>query len=472
MIDRNPGNDAIVAHAPCQVPRARRAESTSSAAFVMHIPRKRGFTVRTTLSFVVIAGLLLAVPNVGHGGDPTRTCAKKKLGATAKKVSDKLKCFATAAGKAVPVDTACLAKAEATFVNAFAKAEAKGGCPTTSDAASVESLVDDCVNAVQTALGTALAKNPCLKAKLTAAAKKAASKIACSATAASKGRTADPICIAKVEATFAKNFPKKEAKGGCVTTGDVASVETIVDSQCVAPLVGALPLPTVRPSPTRTATPVVTKTATPQATATPAATPTNNGCAETPPRSGRATSPRRTRSGERAAGTRPGARAVLLEGEHRDDGPGLGGRLQLLAQPEPRRARTRREPVRVREHELELPDECAYPIGGQLGERGRQLRLCGQHVLDPLSGRQQRRRHVQQSHAMPRWTLLGRMRPLHAARVALVDLDRLRRQELQQQLALRSELSELDTGRLRLRAAGQLQRPASVLTAPRPPSVA
>ncbi len=239
--------------------------------------------MRTTLSFVVIAGLLLAVPNVGHGGDPTRTCAKKKLGATAKKVSDKLKCFATAAGKAVLVDTACLAKAEATFVNAFAKAEAKGGCPTTSDAASVESLVDDCVNAVQTALGTALAKNPCLKAKLTAAAKKAASKIACSATAASKGRTADPICLAKAEATFAKNFPKKEAKGGCVTTGDVASVETIVDSQCVAPLVGALPLPTVRPSPTRTATPVVTKTATPQATATPAATPTNNGCAETPP---------------------------------------------------------------------------------------------------------------------------------------------------------------------------------------------
>ena len=59
----------------------------------------------------------VAVPNVGHGADPTRTCAKKKLGATGKKVSDKLKCHATAAGKAVGVDVACLAKAEGTFTS-------------------------------------------------------------------------------------------------------------------------------------------------------------------------------------------------------------------------------------------------------------------------------------------------------------------------------------------------------------------
>jgi hypothetical protein len=249
----------------------------------MHGLESEGLVTRTTLSVIAIVGLLVAVPNVGHGADPTRTCAKKKLTATGKKVSDKLKCFATAAGKALAVDAACLAKAETTFANAFTKAELKGGCPTTNDAASVESLVDDCVNAVQTALGTAVAKNPCLKAKLTAAAKKAASKISCSATAASKGRTADPACLAKAEATFAKNFPKKEAKGGCLTTGDVAAVEAIVDAQCVAPLVGALPLPTVTPSPTRTATPVATKTGTPQPTLTPAATPTNNGCGEVPP---------------------------------------------------------------------------------------------------------------------------------------------------------------------------------------------
>jgi len=249
----------------------------------MHGLESGGLVTRTTLLVITIAVLLVAVPNVGHGADPTRTCAKKKLGATGKKVSDKLKCHATAAGKAVGVDVACLAKAEGKFASAFTKAEAKGGCPTTNDAASVESLVDDCVNAVQTALGTSLQKNPCLKAKLTAAAKKAASKLQCSATAASKGRTADPACLAKAEATFAKSFPKREAKGGCVTTGDVAAVEAIVDDQCVAPLVGALPLPTVTPTPTRTATPVATKTGTPLATATPAATPTSNGCAENPP---------------------------------------------------------------------------------------------------------------------------------------------------------------------------------------------
>jgi hypothetical protein len=106
-------------------------------------------------------------------------------GATGKKVSDKLKCAATAAGKALAVDPICLSKAEAKFTKAFTKAEAKGGCPTTNDAGTVESLVDDCVGAVQTALGTSTQKNPCLKAKLAAAAKKASSKLQCSAAAAS-----------------------------------------------------------------------------------------------------------------------------------------------------------------------------------------------------------------------------------------------------------------------------------------------
>jgi hypothetical protein len=93
---------------------------------------------------------------------------------------------------------------------------------------------------------------------------------------------ADPACLAKAEAKFTKTFPKREAKGGCITTGDVVSVEAIVDDVCVGRLVGKLPLPTVTPTPT-TANPEATETVTPLATATPRPRPTSNGCAENPP---------------------------------------------------------------------------------------------------------------------------------------------------------------------------------------------
>ena len=238
---------------------------------------------RSTVSVVAVLVLLVAAPPVVHGADPARACSKRKLGATAKKIADKLKCFATAAGKGVTVDAACLSKAEGKFASAFVKAEAKGGCPTVNDVATVESQVDDCVDAVRSALGTSAQKNACLKGKLSAAAKKASGKVQCSAKAASKGRFADPVCLAKAEAAFAKAFAKRDAKGGCVTTNDAASIETIVDDQCVSTIVAALPVPTITPTPTKTATPIATKTATPVATGTPIPTPTSNGCGENPP---------------------------------------------------------------------------------------------------------------------------------------------------------------------------------------------
>ena len=151
------------------------------------------------------------------------------------------------------------------------------------DAGTVEVFAGECVATVGTALGTTIQKNACLKGKLGAAGKKAAAKLQCSATAAAKGRTADPVCLLKAETNFTKAFTKLDAKGGCVTTGDAAAVEATIDAACVTPFVAMLPVPTVTPTPTRTATPLPTKTATPTRTATPLATPTSNGCPETPP---------------------------------------------------------------------------------------------------------------------------------------------------------------------------------------------
>ncbi len=73
-------------------------------------------------------------------------CAETKQKSAAKKLSAKLRCYANAAKKGTGVDPACLAKAETTFTQAFAKAEAAGGCVNTDDAARIETGVDTFVS--------------------------------------------------------------------------------------------------------------------------------------------------------------------------------------------------------------------------------------------------------------------------------------------------------------------------------------
>ena len=55
-------------------------------------------------------------------------CAEAKIGAVRRKVDAKLTCQAVAVRKRTPVNPLCIANAEAAFLTAFARAEAKGGC--------------------------------------------------------------------------------------------------------------------------------------------------------------------------------------------------------------------------------------------------------------------------------------------------------------------------------------------------------
>jgi FG-GAP-like repeat/FG-GAP repeat len=70
------------------------------------------------------------------------SCAFAKLKAAAKKANGRLACHARAAKKAAQVDAACLARAQSKLVNAFAKADASGGCVTTGDAPAVGAALD------------------------------------------------------------------------------------------------------------------------------------------------------------------------------------------------------------------------------------------------------------------------------------------------------------------------------------------
>lgn len=91
----------------------------------------------------------------------------------------------------------------------------------------------------------------CAADKLRAAAKKAQGLLSCHASAVSKGQTADPACLQRAIAKFEAKFVKIEARGGCVTSGDVGTIEGHVDA-FVATLVDALPATTTSTTSTTT----------------------------------------------------------------------------------------------------------------------------------------------------------------------------------------------------------------------------
>jgi hypothetical protein len=159
-------------------------------------------------------------------------CAGAKIKAAAKKTTCKATLEEKQAGKGGTIDPAKVAKCEATFSKGFAKAEAKGSCLSTGDAATIEAKVDAFVSDLATELdvGTGTNPNGCEGGKIKAAAKKANCKAQLEAKQASKGGTIDPAKVSKCEATFSKAFAKSEAKGGCNTTGDAAAIEAKVDA--------------------------------------------------------------------------------------------------------------------------------------------------------------------------------------------------------------------------------------------------
>jgi dienelactone hydrolase len=121
-------------------------------------------------------------------------------------------------------------KCGAKLADAFAKVEAKGGCPSVGGSGVVDgrlaALVTDLSTALQTATATGDAAK-CAVAKLKAAGKKCACLHKTQATAVLKGTTPDfSKCDAKLDAAYAK----AEAKGGCLANGDADAVCDVVEA--------------------------------------------------------------------------------------------------------------------------------------------------------------------------------------------------------------------------------------------------
>jgi plastocyanin len=222
-------------------------------------PARSRIWLAAAIAVLVVTGSVAAKPT------PAAKCLSAKLKATAKKAVVKVGCYAKAAKRGKPLDPACFDKAEAAFVKAIARAEAKGGCASIGDAPALEATVDEFVDAVITALpdGGTKPGGKCAASKAKASAKYASAELLCQATAATKGVGVDAECIEKAEAAFDKAFAKAEQKGGCATTGDVDALDATADEFADDVIAQLIPTSTTTvPTTTLPTTTVITTTST------------------------------------------------------------------------------------------------------------------------------------------------------------------------------------------------------------------
>jgi hypothetical protein len=93
-------------------------------------------------------------------------------------------------------------------------------------------LVVVAVCGVVTFAGAATPLQVCAKSKLNVSSSTTSKRLGCYATAAGKGVGVDLGCLGKLETKFLAAFTKADDKGGCVPSGDGASVEAFIDA-CV-----------------------------------------------------------------------------------------------------------------------------------------------------------------------------------------------------------------------------------------------
>jgi hypothetical protein len=165
---------------------------------------------------------------------PADRCVAAKLRAAGKKAADKLRCHARAATRDSSVDAVCLARAEARFTLAVAKADRLGPCAGTTD--PIETLVDACVDALVSNAPSTPSTGRCIAAKRTAAGNAAAGKLGCYAKDAIRH---DPSalagCLLRADQRFAAAFAKS---GSC--DGDAPTIDGDVGDVCVNPVVSTV----------------------------------------------------------------------------------------------------------------------------------------------------------------------------------------------------------------------------------------
>src|SRR5205085_3264279 len=106
--------------------------------------RLRRLIVMTKRTGLLVLAMLLSINSASPAfadGTPEK-CAATKMKAATKKFASKGKCYAKALGEGTSVSGACITAAEDKFTDAFAKADAAGGCLHEADANAIEATID------------------------------------------------------------------------------------------------------------------------------------------------------------------------------------------------------------------------------------------------------------------------------------------------------------------------------------------
>jgi len=238
---------------------------------------------KVVIATVVACALVAGMPGESRGTTPPEAkCASLKQKAAAKKEASKLGCWSKAVTKSVPIDSACIAKAEVKFSVAFTKASVPPGCADPGNGladpiAPIEGSVDACVAHVLTTLAdvtdaqcstaacstapcpdggildpTTCAACPtlpgcadltvtgkCSGAKIKAASKSGSGELTCYSKAAAKVTGVDTACLAKASSKVSAAFAKADAKGAC--NGDPVGAQNAIDGACVTTIANQLP---------------------------------------------------------------------------------------------------------------------------------------------------------------------------------------------------------------------------------------
>jgi len=189
--------------------------------------------MKRTLCAVGLVAVLFAVVATPARADK---CTGAKLKAIGKKEGRLLSCSAKEATKGtVGVEPDCNNEAITKFSSSYDKPGVCGDPPS----ADCELIADDCRDQVRMALhdGDAMTPSICESKRLKAAGKKASRKLKCYAKAAAKGLPVDNApggCLDKASMKFTAAF---NAVSPCTGDGMAASIEALIDDECVNELV-------------------------------------------------------------------------------------------------------------------------------------------------------------------------------------------------------------------------------------------
>ncbi len=196
------------------------------------VHRVFGATARVVVGLAVVAGAAFW-PTGALALDPGPKCQASKLGASAKQPKCRANVFAKSINKVEAPDAAKLAKCDGKFNDGFTKAEAKGDvdCPTSGDAASIEGVLDPCIDGIVTDLGGAPgaggAEAKCQSKKLKEVGKYAQCRLKADSKGVKKALAPD---YTKCNSKLSDKWAKIEAKPPCLTTGDLAAVKADFDA--------------------------------------------------------------------------------------------------------------------------------------------------------------------------------------------------------------------------------------------------